>query len=199
MLASQDSRGSPATSVLVSSGTLLAAIGRAAAVTGAALYYLVGSTLGVGALFLLVELVERGREPAPTCWPSRARPSAKRRGRSSEEEEVGIADPGHHGVARGSASLLRADARRAAAAVRLRRQVRAADRPALVRRRGAGATASPARMGDAVALLILSGLARSSRWPAPASRFLGVGDAGAARARRRDRADRRAAVLCAWR
>jgi len=51
-------------SVLVSSGTLLAAIGMGRiGVTGGALYYLVSSTLGLAALFLLIELVERSREP----------------------------------------------------------------------------------------------------------------------------------------
>jgi multicomponent K+:H+ antiporter subunit D len=51
-------------SVLVSSGTMLAAIGMGqVGVTGGALYYMVSSTLGISALFLLVELFERGREP----------------------------------------------------------------------------------------------------------------------------------------
>ena len=46
----------------MSSGTLLTAIGIGnAAVTGAALYYLVVSTLGIAALFLLIELVQRPR------------------------------------------------------------------------------------------------------------------------------------------
>ncbi len=64
MLASQDLRRLAGYSLLVSSGTLLAAIGvRDADMTGAALYYLVVSTLGVSALFLLTELMERGRAP----------------------------------------------------------------------------------------------------------------------------------------
>ncbi|HEU4582940.1 MAG TPA: monovalent cation/H+ antiporter subunit D [Polyangiaceae bacterium] len=47
-------------SILVSSGTLLAAIGVGeASVTSAALYYLLSATLAASALFLLVELVER--------------------------------------------------------------------------------------------------------------------------------------------
>src|SRR5690349_20611894 len=51
-------------SVIVSSGTLLAVVGLGGeAVTGAAIYYLAVSTLGLGALFLLIELVERAREP----------------------------------------------------------------------------------------------------------------------------------------
>jgi multicomponent K+:H+ antiporter subunit D len=50
--------------VLVSSGTLLAAIAiDNPALTGAALYYLVVSTLALSAFFLLVEWVERGRRP----------------------------------------------------------------------------------------------------------------------------------------
>src|SRR5690606_15555436 len=52
-------------SILVSSGTLLAALGLAnPAVTAGALYYLVSSTLTVAAFFLLVELIERGQDPA---------------------------------------------------------------------------------------------------------------------------------------
>lgn len=62
-LATQDLPRLAGACVLISSGTLLAAIGiREAAVTGAALYYLVGSVLASGALFLLIELLERGRE-----------------------------------------------------------------------------------------------------------------------------------------
>ena len=54
-------------SIIVSSGTLLAALGvGATSVTSAALFYLLSATLAVSALFLLVELVERiganGRE-----------------------------------------------------------------------------------------------------------------------------------------
>ena len=56
-------------SVIVSSGTLLAAASFGVpALTGSALYYLASSTLAVAALYLLVELVERARsvEVAPT-------------------------------------------------------------------------------------------------------------------------------------
>jgi multicomponent K+:H+ antiporter subunit D len=64
VLASQDFPRLASYSVLVSSGTLLAAIAiDNTALTGAALYYLVVSTLALSALFLLVELVERGRRP----------------------------------------------------------------------------------------------------------------------------------------
>ncbi|WP_043344079.1 monovalent cation/H+ antiporter subunit D [Belnapia moabensis] len=63
VLASQNLARLAGASVLISSGTLLAAIGmNRAAVTGGALLYLMGSVLAIGALFLLVELVERGRD-----------------------------------------------------------------------------------------------------------------------------------------
>jgi multicomponent K+:H+ antiporter subunit D len=64
MLASQELARTAGASLLVSSGTILAAIGSGIpAAVGAALYYLVVSTLGAAAFFLLVELVERAREP----------------------------------------------------------------------------------------------------------------------------------------
>lgn len=63
-LASQDMARLASFSVLVSSGTILATIGLGqVGVTGAALFYLISSTLGLGAFFLLIELVERDREP----------------------------------------------------------------------------------------------------------------------------------------
>lgn len=63
-LASQDMARLAAFSVLVSSGTMLAAIGMGqVGATGGALFYMVSSTFGISALFLLVELVERGRDP----------------------------------------------------------------------------------------------------------------------------------------
>ena len=64
VLASQDLGRLASCSVLVSSGTLLAAIAIGSTpLTGAALYYLVVSTLALSALFLLVELVDRDRGP----------------------------------------------------------------------------------------------------------------------------------------
>jgi multicomponent K+:H+ antiporter subunit D len=63
-LASQSMARLASYSVLVSSGTVLAAVGLGQiGVTGAALFYLISSTLGLGAFFLLIELVERDREP----------------------------------------------------------------------------------------------------------------------------------------
>ena len=65
IMASQEMAKLAGFSVLVSSGTLLAAIGvGGAAVTSGALFYLVSSTLAIAAFFLLIELVERGRAPA---------------------------------------------------------------------------------------------------------------------------------------
>lgn len=58
-------------SIIVSSGTLLAAIGfGVASVTSTALFYLLNSTLAASLLFLLVELVERpGRDGGETRLP----------------------------------------------------------------------------------------------------------------------------------
>lgn len=63
VLATQNMARLAGASVLVSSGTLLAAIGAGqVAVTGGALFYLASSVLAIAAFFLLIELVERGRE-----------------------------------------------------------------------------------------------------------------------------------------
>ena len=67
MLASRQLARMAAFGVVASSGTLLAAIGlRLPAVTGAALYYATASTLAMGALFLLIELIDRVRQVAET-------------------------------------------------------------------------------------------------------------------------------------
>jgi multicomponent K+:H+ antiporter subunit D len=64
VLASQAMGRIASFSLLVSSGTLLAAIGLADShVTGGALFYLVSSTITIGAFFLLIELIERGQNP----------------------------------------------------------------------------------------------------------------------------------------
>jgi multicomponent K+:H+ antiporter subunit D len=61
-LASQNLARLASYCVLISSGTLLAVIGiNDVAITGAALFYLVSSTLAIGAFFMLCELAERGR------------------------------------------------------------------------------------------------------------------------------------------
>lgn len=82
-------------SVLVSSGTLLAAIGtgNSAAVSGA-LFYLVTSTLAISAYFLLVELVERGRQAgADVLAVSQEVFGDPEDDLDDEEEEVGVAIP----------------------------------------------------------------------------------------------------------
>lgn len=56
---------------IASSGTLLTVIASGdASVIGGALYYLVGSTLGTGVLFLLAELVNRRQVEAPAAAPA---------------------------------------------------------------------------------------------------------------------------------
>ena len=63
MLASQQLRRLAAYSIIISSGTLIAAIGLGGtSLVGGALYYMAGSTVAACALYLLVELVERARE-----------------------------------------------------------------------------------------------------------------------------------------
>ena len=78
-------------SVLVSSGTLIAAIGTGGgAVIGSALFYLVSSTLGIAALFLLIELVERMRDPGADLLAV----TMEAYGEGDDDpEEVGIAIP----------------------------------------------------------------------------------------------------------
>ena len=93
VLASQQLGRLAGFSVVVSSGTLLAAVGLGGAdATGAAIYYLVVSTLGLGALFLLIELMERARKPGADVLAV----TADAFGLSAEEEpeeEVGVVIP----------------------------------------------------------------------------------------------------------
>jgi multicomponent K+:H+ antiporter subunit D len=64
-----------------------------ASVTGAALYYLVVSTLGVSALFFLAELLERGRTPGAAMIAITAEAFFDPEEDLDPEEEVGIAIP----------------------------------------------------------------------------------------------------------
>ena len=95
MLASQDLARLAGFSLLASSGTLLAAVGIGGAmVTAAAIYYLVASTLGIAALYLLIELMERAREPGANLIAV----TAEAFGVDAEdadlpEEQVGVAIP----------------------------------------------------------------------------------------------------------
>src|SRR5690606_157612 len=66
MLASHHPGRQAAWGVVLSSATLIAAIGFARpALTAGALFYLIGSTFALAALFLLVELIDRAREVEP--------------------------------------------------------------------------------------------------------------------------------------
>ncbi len=66
MLASHHPGRLAAWSVVISSATLIAAIGFARpALTAGALFYLIGSTFALAAMFLLVELIDRAREVEP--------------------------------------------------------------------------------------------------------------------------------------
>jgi len=94
VLASQDMARVASFSLLVSSGTLLAAIGLGGeAVTGAALYYLVVSTLGIGAFFLLIELVDRARAPGAEVLAVTAEAFGLADEEAGPEEEVGVVIP----------------------------------------------------------------------------------------------------------
>jgi multicomponent K+:H+ antiporter subunit D len=94
VLASHEMRRLASFSLIVSSGTLLAAIGAGQmAVTGAALYYLVASTLGVSAFFLVIELVERGQAPGAALLAVSAEYFGDPEDEVEPEEEVGFAIP----------------------------------------------------------------------------------------------------------
>jgi multicomponent K+:H+ antiporter subunit D len=94
VLASQDLARLASYSLLVSAGTLLAAIGTGRAeMTSAALYYLVASTLGVAALYLLIELIEHGRAPGAEILAVTAEAYVEPEDVLEQEEEIGIAIP----------------------------------------------------------------------------------------------------------
>lgn len=98
-LAAQDMARLAAFSVLVSAGTLLAAIGLGQiGVTSGALYYLISSTLGIAAFFLLVELVERGREPGADVLAVTREVYGEGDPTEDDKEEVGIAIPATMGM-----------------------------------------------------------------------------------------------------
>ncbi|WP_029723081.1 monovalent cation/H+ antiporter subunit D [Sinorhizobium medicae] len=81
-------------SVLVSSGTLLAAIGLGhGGMLAGALFYLVSSTLTIAAFFLLIELVERGRDAGADVLAVTMEAYGDF-DEDEEEEEVGVAIPG---------------------------------------------------------------------------------------------------------
>lgn len=80
-------------SILVSSGTLLAAIGSGnTTMTGAALFYMISSTLTIAAFFLLIELVERGQDAAANVLAVTMEAYGDDE-EEEEEEEVGAVLP----------------------------------------------------------------------------------------------------------
>ncbi len=95
VLASQDMARLAGFAVLVSSGTIMAAIATGhAGVTGSALFYLVSSTLAIGAFFMLIELIERGRDPVSDMLAvTREAYGEDDEDDMMESEEVGIAIP----------------------------------------------------------------------------------------------------------
>ena len=93
VLASQDMARLGGFAVLVSSGTVMAVMATGhVAVTGSALFYLVSSTLAIGAFFMLIELLERGREFGADML-------AVSRELYGEEDEDDLHDDGDAGVA----------------------------------------------------------------------------------------------------
>ena len=94
MLASQDLARMGGASLLVSSGTLLAAFSRGDEnATAAALFYLVGSTLGIAAFFLLVELVQRMRAPGADVLAVTAEAFGLQPREDAPEEDAGEGIP----------------------------------------------------------------------------------------------------------
>ena len=94
VLASQAMTRIASFSLMISSGTVLAAIGLSdAQVTGGALFYLVSSTLTISAFFLLIELIERGQNPGADLIAVTAETL---RAEADEEagSEVGMGFPG---------------------------------------------------------------------------------------------------------
>jgi multicomponent K+:H+ antiporter subunit D len=147
-------------SLLVSSGTLLAAVGMGdVAVVSGALYYLVSSTLTIAALFMLIELVERAREPgADLLTVTMAAYGDEVDAEEDEEEEVGVMMPGALavlGVCCGCLALLLAGLPPLSGFI-----AKFALLTAMLNLDGLGApTEIPARTWILVALVILSGLA----------------------------------------
>ncbi|SCX22716.1 multisubunit potassium/proton antiporter, PhaD subunit [Nitrosomonas eutropha] len=81
-------------SVLISSGTLLASMGLVQAeVTAGALFYLVSSTLAISALFMLIELVERGQNLAASVLAVTMEAFGYQDEEIENEEIVGVAIP----------------------------------------------------------------------------------------------------------
>jgi multicomponent K+:H+ antiporter subunit D len=94
VIASQNLPRLASYSILVSSGTLLAVIATGnPAVTGAALDYLVASTLAGGARFLLIEHVDRGRAPGADVLAVTAEAFAADAATVEADDTSGVAIP----------------------------------------------------------------------------------------------------------
>ena len=130
MLGSQDLGRIASFSLVVSSGTLLATIGVGGShVIAPALFYLVTSTLGTAALFLLVELIERSRAPGANLLAVTADAFAVD-DEAEPEELVGVLIPATMAVLGLAFAFATLHDRGAAPAARLSGQVLHADRGA---------------------------------------------------------------------
>jgi multicomponent K+:H+ antiporter subunit D len=94
VLATQNMARLAGACVLVSSGTLLAAIGTGqVAVTSGALFYLASSVLAIAGFFLLIELVERERSIGADVLAVTREAFGEGEEEDMEEEDVGVAIP----------------------------------------------------------------------------------------------------------
>ncbi|BBL35387.1 Na(+)H(+) antiporter subunit D [Nitrosomonas stercoris] len=94
VLASQTLGRFTSYSVLISSGTLLTSIGLVQTeVTAGALFYLISSTLAISALFMLIELMERGQNVAASVLAVTMEAFGYEDEETEDEEIVGVAIP----------------------------------------------------------------------------------------------------------
>jgi len=94
LLGSQELGRLASSSVFVSSGILLAALGLGGpAATAAAIYYLAVSTLGIAAFFLLIELIERARAPGADLLAVTAEAFGLEDDEPEPEDEAGVTIP----------------------------------------------------------------------------------------------------------
>jgi multicomponent K+:H+ antiporter subunit D len=107
VLASQSMKRASAYFLLMSSGTLLSAFGISQqASTAGALFYLLSSTLAVGAMFMLVELLEREQDTASGVLAVTLEAYGDGEADQEQELEVGRIMPGALAILAGGFSLL---------------------------------------------------------------------------------------------